>query len=39
MVNVTTKFLTPQEANVILKKFEKKVKKQKDDKILEQKIL
>ena len=39
MVNVANKFLKPQEADVILKKFEKKVKKQKDDKILEQRIL
>ena len=39
MVNVANKYLTPLEAEVILKKFEKKVKKQKDDKILEQRIL
>ena len=38
-VVIANKFLTPQEADVILKKFEKQVKKQKDSKILEQNIL
>lgn len=39
MVNIANKYLTPQEADVILKKFEKQVKKQKTDKVLEQRIL
>ena len=39
MISIEDKYLTPQEADVILKKFEIKIKKQKEDKIKEQKTL